>query len=376
MKMIQRLWICAVLSLCSVSVADAQLWVSTSTGVTTTGKVTITSSAADALTVTGGVSTTGLISATRNENAISRFTMANTNAGSGAGVTLDLTNNVGLLGELVLTSSAFPGQNSLLTLIGAGNDGIRLSASHANGNIAMLVNAVERLRLSSTALTVTGVTLSVTGDTNGTIAHTLLNTSTGSSGLLQLNFANSAGTVGQIQTTSSGHSSPSDFLLLAGNTMRIIATSTLAYSGTTHTFTGGRINSNTSQPSVFAYNSADDSIGAGGTHTVDFDSELVDQANNFSADTFTAPITGRYLICTTVAASFSSGGYAIVINTSNNDYLIDSDAGTSGRGTGGCVIADMDTSDTAIIQVECGTSGTVEGSGSPYFTFLSIHLII
>jgi hypothetical protein len=59
------------------------------------------------------------------------------------------------------------------------------------------------------------------------------------------------------------------------------------------------------QPSVAAYNSSADNnvtgTGAGSTVTLDFDTEVYDQNADFASDTFTAPVTGRYLIVTQVS---------------------------------------------------------------------------
>jgi len=59
---------------------------------------------------------------------------------------------------------------------------------------------------------------------------------------------------------------------------------------------------NSSQPCFLAFNSAtdNDQTGAGAIPTIDFDTEVFDQGNDFTADTFTAPITGRYLFAATV----------------------------------------------------------------------------
>ena len=50
-----------------------------------------------------------------------------------------------------------------------------------------------------------------------------------------------------------------------------------------------------SQSGVFAYNSADDTSQASGA-TVDVNTEVYDIGNNFATDTWTAPVTGYYLV--------------------------------------------------------------------------------
>lgn len=60
---------------------------------------------------------------------------------------------------------------------------------------------------------------------------------------------------------------------------------------------------NTSQPCFLAYNAntATDVTGDGTVYTCQFDTESFDNANNFATNTFTAPVTGRYM--------FSAGMY-------------------------------------------------------------------
>ena len=132
-----------------------------------------------------------------------------------------------------------------------------------------------------------------------------------------------------------------------------------------------------SQPNIpcfLAYNSADDTnqTGAGAVPTVDFDTEVFDQSGDFSADTFTAPATGKYLLAFSVEVSAIPAGctscnYQIV--TSNRTYAqIDTFvAGTwTVRSMGLSAVADMDAGDTAIVRVQwsggAGDTATIEGS--------------
>jgi hypothetical protein len=114
-----------------------------------------------------------------------------------------------------------------------------------------------------------------------------------------------------------------------------------------------------SQPAFCAFNSATDSnqTGDGTEYTCDFDTEIFDQNSNFSADTFTAPVTGRYQLncnilcqqCTTamngkisIATSNRTwNSNNLVCETGNNEYNYS-------------VLCDMDASDTAVCKVLVG----------------------
>ena len=129
-----------------------------------------------------------------------------------------------------------------------------------------------------------------------------------------------------------------------------------------------------------AYNSLADSVSSGGN--VDFDTEVYDTNNAFSADVFTAPVTGVYLLCAGVGSAAqpvgtSPGPLNVLIVTSNRSYKLNHpDVGISTNiFSSGCVIADMDAGDTASVQMSWSldSSGAVavEGGASPYETYFS-----
>lgn len=143
-----------------------------------------------------------------------------------------------------------------------------------------------------------------------------------------------------------------------------------------------RYNSATLQPGFLAYNSADDTTQSTGA-TVDFDTEIYDEASNFSGDTFTAPVTGRYLFTADVSTSAGSGATqlrGIILNTSNRTYAFGESTAaltTDAVRLSGSVIADMDVNDTATVTITLG-SGTVTidgGSGSTLVTYFSGRLL-
>ena len=140
-----------------------------------------------------------------------------------------------------------------------------------------------------------------------------------------------------------------------------------------------------SQPNIpcfLAYNSATDTnqTGAGATPTIDFDTEVFDQSGDFSADTFTAPATGRYLLSMNVVFTVIPAGSTTIVGriaTSNRTYATGDVmvAGTFTQYTRALtVIADMDSGDTATVTATisggAGNTASILGGASPS-TFFS-----
>ena len=147
---------------------------------------------------------------------------------------------------------------------------------------------------------------------------------------------------------------------------------------------------NDTQPAFLARNTSVDSNKAKDTfHTVEFNSEVYDQANNFnnSTDTFTAPVTGKYLLSAQVRLDDIQNDadfYELNIVTSNRTYrrFIDPvgfDTQVDHFGMSLTVVADMDTSDTAFVRVRQsgGTTSTldIEAHASDLDTFFSGYLL-
>jgi len=136
------------------------------------------------------------------------------------------------------------------------------------------------------------------------------------------------------------------------------------------------------KPAFNAYNSAQDAnaTGDGTAFTVDFDTIAFDQHGDFAADTFTAPVTGRYLLNTIIEWSGGTGSttaYTINIITSNKTYKAFQTVGSGSITQGaysGTVIADMDAGDTATIQFAV-TNGTKVIDVNPDDTLFSGVLI-
>lgn len=111
------------------------------------------------------------------------------------------------------------------------------------------------------------------------------------------------------------------------------------------------------QPAFHAYNSANDSnvTGDGTAFTIDFDSEVYDRGSNFSADTFTAPVSGVYPLKVhvfTVGYDGTQTTVALDIVTSNRTYRFEKPAPSTGNHSFAySVDADMDASDTAHVEL-------------------------
>ena len=91
-----------------------------------------------------------------------------------------------------------------------------------------------------------------------------------------------------------------------------------------------------------------------------YDSETYDVGSNFASNTFTAPVTGKYLLCYSLylqALDTASNYYEAYINSSNRDYFastIDPDFGDADWNyfsLTGSSIVDMDANDTAKIVI-------------------------
>ena len=128
------------------------------------------------------------------------------------------------------------------------------------------------------------------------------------------------------------------------------------------------------QPCFLAYNSSPDvnATGDATVVTVDFDVEIYDQNSDFASDTFTAPVTGKYLLQAIVVLSAigTQTGSRLDIVTSNRTYSTSyGNVGVVDQGglwqLQACVIADMDASDTAsITALVSGGTKTVSILGS------------
>ncbi|MBE3085180.1 MAG: hypothetical protein IMZ64_03055, partial [Bacteroidetes bacterium] len=140
---------------------------------------------------------------------------------------------------------------------------------------------------------------------------------------------------------------------------------------------------NTTQPAFCAYNSATDTNQTGNSAvvTIDFDTEVYDQNGDFAADTFTAPITGKYALTTNVrttdlSAAMTAANMDIVTSNRTIRYNWNPYNGSVAGLNSSAVLTtvlDMDANDTAIVQVTIanGAGDTASISGHATFLFTS-----
>lgn len=130
------------------------------------------------------------------------------------------------------------------------------------------------------------------------------------------------------------------------------------------------------QPAFYAYSTtANSNITGDGTEaTIAFDSELFDQGGDFSSNTFTAPVSGRYCFGHNINfqaldASMTSGVY--YINTSNTKFVSSTTNpsveknGSNVQSVNSMVICDMDAADTVDFRATIsGSTKTVDCQNS------------
>lgn len=124
-------------------------------------------------------------------------------------------------------------------------------------------------------------------------------------------------------------------------------------------------------PCFLAFNSTTraNATGAGTTVTVTFDTEVFDQGNNFSSNTFTALVTGKYRLSFQVRVSSLSvamTGKDFTLITSNRTYSITLDDVPAGAGEAFSgvfsQVCDVDAGDTAIVRVRV-SGGASDAAG-------------
>ena len=144
------------------------------------------------------------------------------------------------------------------------------------------------------------------------------------------------------------------------------------------------------QPAFLAVNDGSDSVANASDVTIALDTEIFDTRSNVTSNTFTAPVTGKYLIsgqCLVDAGSSPLSRFAnavMTINTSNRNYQF----GYNNMYTNeddqmmvwGTALCDMDANDACYLQWYCSrfgaSGGTTSVGGSSYVrTSLSGFLV-
>ena len=128
-----------------------------------------------------------------------------------------------------------------------------------------------------------------------------------------------------------------------------------------------------SQPALLVQPASTQSdIPINATTTVLFGTERYDQNGDFASSTFTAPVTGKYLLTYAIYVQYVDGTtdyLDIILNTSNRDYFQTHDPEYIQDHTGNdviyftatySVVADMDASDTAKVRIAMNNSGAAQ----------------
>lgn len=125
-------------------------------------------------------------------------------------------------------------------------------------------------------------------------------------------------------------------------------------------------------------NTINNVTGNGTNYTIIYDTEVFDIGGDFNlgTSTFTAPVTGKYMLgvqCRMIGRT-TANDYAITIITSNRNYIQRTGAlATGDLSFGFSVLADMDASDTCTFQVNIAGNGSdnmdVEGGATVNFCY-------
>jgi hypothetical protein len=139
-----------------------------------------------------------------------------------------------------------------------------------------------------------------------------------------------------------------------------------------------------SQPCFLSVNSAGalNVTGDGSGYTVPFPTEIFDQGGDFSANTFTAPVSGKYFLQASVLMTGIPAGAttsACRVITSNRTYNLRYKNLVGAEVTyqySGSVISDMDAGDTAYVYIEInGSTLTADLYPDASYVFFSGSLI-
>ena len=139
------------------------------------------------------------------------------------------------------------------------------------------------------------------------------------------------------------------------------------------------------QPAFYAAKTSTQSniANSGSQVDVPFDSERFDQNADFASNVFTAPVTGKYYLKSSLylsAVDTAADYYAVRVNTSNKVYVsiftpkFSADVDFFSLTVD--VVADMDASDTAKIQIfQSGGSQQTDINGNDSYTYFCGYLV-
>lgn len=198
-------------------------------------------------------------------------------------------------------------------------------------------------------------------------------------------------TISESVTFSLGTTSPNAILTNSGNGphLRMTGDPTVAsptdgdmwYTGSALNFRDGSTTvdllAGTSVAFLAKNAGGQNNLATGSDVTIAYGNEITDTGSNFASNTFTAPSTGNYLLNASVrlgSIDSASSAYSMKIITSNRTYTYTIDpsqfAGDLAFYTFTMsVVADMDTSDTAIVAInQSGGTAQSDVSSESFFS--------
>lgn len=391
----------------------------------TTGQVLIGSTSADpafgSLGVNSGLTANGVVIA--NNNSAFTATAAGTTGQVLTGVTsgaptfqspaassITITGDSG--GGLTGNSFTFTGASTGLTFAGSGstetlggtlvvsNGGTGAGTFTSHGVLlGNTTSAITATAAGTTGQVLTGVTgsaptfqspaassITITGDSGGGLTGNSFTFTGGTTGLT-FSGATATETLGGTLAIAHGGTNATSFSTSTG---LVSYNGTSLISSTTAKIDSSNRTTNTSQPAFLVKNTSNRTnvTGDGTSYTVVFDTTVFDQNSNFSATTtFTAPVTGRYMLGWIIEYSNVAVSHTIeasyLITTSASYQFTDSNPGTCRDANGnyqvkGSVLAPMTAGDTATVQANVYNSTktvSINGEVGPPLTFFYGYLV-
>lgn len=295
------------------------------------------------------------------------------------------TGSVAIAGAIISSNAYNNDLNTIYTYLQNGVDTYSPN-SITNGSIAMnAVIAYSKLNLSGSILNsdiATGASIDYAklnlasavknSDLAGSIQDNRLSQITTAGKVSSTAFTVSGQTVGDIlQYKSTGWdrfaaTSSAFFLKSQGSTNPPVWAAVVIPHNTDYSFS--------------AYAASDQTASFSSATQIVFDTEDFDTGNNFASNTFTAPVTGKYLftISLDLATTTSTGTVQAYIykNGSQFSTLGGTSLTTAANGIGGSIIMNLTASDTVSIYLlrTLGSNNTTVGSGATKSRFTGCYL--
>ena len=139
-------------------------------------------------------------------------------------------------------------------------------------------------------------------------------------------------------------------------------------------------------PAVHAYSSSAQNDIATGIVTISLDAEVYDVDSNFNTGTytFTAPVTGKYMVCCSVSMTDIDTAfqwmYGTLLVASNRNYYFNNidpriEISADGvRAFSGSTLVDMDASDTLLMKTRSSAHGAAQNNIVTDETWMTVHL--